>query len=122
MNDNKPIAGELGQCDRPNWNPLLDLLGEQLVCEFMWMSQIDLADGTTVHAYKHILTRHYLHASEDGRTFAFTLSGRYRPTPPYDAMCAAFDDWERLTGDDAEVKTVGEALREALRKALRLPA
>jgi hypothetical protein len=118
MNDNKPIAGALGQRGRPNWHPLLDLLGEQLVCEFMWMGQIDLADGTAVHAYKHALTRRYVYAGEDGRTFAFTLSGQYRPAPPYDAICAAFDDWERLTGDDAEIKTVRKALRVALQRAL----
>ena len=72
MSNDKTIAGEMGQGDRPNWEPLEAMVGEELAGEFMWMFQVDLADGTAVHAYKHIFTRRYLHLAEDGRTFAFT--------------------------------------------------
>jgi hypothetical protein len=81
MGKNKTIAGELGQGDRPNWEPLEALVGTALADEFMWMFQVDLADGTAVHAYKHIWTRRYLHVGEDGRTFVVTSSGRYQPAP-----------------------------------------
>ena len=92
MGDSTTIAGELGQGDRPNWEPLLAMLGEEPAGEFMWMFQVDLADGTAVHAYKHILTRRYLHLAEDGRTLAFTVSGRYRPIDPRDALAAVLRD------------------------------
>jgi hypothetical protein len=118
MSDNMSIVGQLGQCDRPDWEPLLALLGEGLAGEFMWMSQIDLADGTAVHAYKHARTRLYLHVGVDGRTMVFTLSGRYRPVDPYDAIVAAFDGWELLVDDRAEFDVLRAALRMALRKAL----
>jgi hypothetical protein len=119
MNNTKTITGEPGQCDRPNWEPLLDLLGEELlVAEFLWMSQIDLADGTAVHAYKHILTRRYLHLAEDGRTMEFTRSGRYRTVDPYDLIASVFDGWEELIDDPAELKALRAALRRAYRKVL----
>ena len=118
MGNNNTIAGEMGQGDRPNWEPLLALVGEQLAGEFMWMFQVDLADGTAVHAYKHITTRRYLHLGEDGRTLAFTPSHRYRLVDPYDLLVAVFDGWERLIDDKAEIDVLRAALRQAYRKAL----
>jgi hypothetical protein len=116
--DNKTIAGEMGQGDRPNWGPLEAMVGEELAGEFMWMFQVDLADGTAVHAYKHICTRRYLHLAEDGRTFAFTHSGRYWMVDPFDLLMAVFEDWERYTDDNADVPALRVALRQAYRKAL----
>jgi hypothetical protein len=118
MGNNKSIAGELGQGDRPNWQPLEAMVGEELAGEFMWMFQVDLADGTAVHAYKHIFTRRYLHLGEDGRTFAFTYSGRYCTIDPFDLLMAVFDGWEQLVDDDADVDALRAALRQAYRKAL----
>ncbi len=118
MHDDQAIAGELGHCDHPNWEPLLARVGEPLVAEFMWMSDIDLADGVVVHAYKHILTRRYLHLAEDGRTLAPTASGRYCPIEPYDALAAVFHDWERLVGDHPGKEELRAALRQAYKKAL----
>jgi hypothetical protein len=118
MSDNTSVMGELGQCDHPNWEPLLARVGEPLVAEFMWMSEIELADGVAVHAYKHIATRRYLHLAEDGRTLTFTRSGRYRPIDPYDALVTVFDDWERLAGDRPDVEELRAALRQAYKKAL----
>ena len=48
--------------DEPDWKPLEDLLGVDLVGAFMWMFELDLADGTSVHAYKHIATRAYIYS------------------------------------------------------------
>lgn len=94
------------------------MVGEELAGEFMWMFQVDLADGTAVHAYKHICTRRYLHLAEDGRTLAFTRSGRYRAVDPFDLLVAVFDGWERLIDDEADVEALRSALRQAYRKAL----
>ena len=60
------FAGELSQYDRPNWDPLIDLVGVHLVRWFMWMHEFEV-DGTPAHAYKHVATRRYLHVGEDGR-------------------------------------------------------
>lgn len=118
MSNDTSIAGEMGQGDRPNWEPLEALAGEDLAGEFMWMFQVDLADGTAVHAYKHIFTRRYLHLGEDGRTFAFTYSGRYRTIDPFDLLLAVFDGWEQLIDDKADIERLRSALRQAYRKAL----
>lgn len=116
--DSKTIAGEMVQGDRPNWKPLEVMVGEELAGEFMWMFQVDLADGTAAHAYKHIWTRRYLHLGEDGRTFAFTSSGGYRTVDPFDLLLAVFDGWECLTDEQADVGALRTALRQAYRKAL----
>lgn len=118
MSNDTSIAGEMGQGDRPNWQPLEAMAGEELAGEFMWMFQVDLADGTAVHAYKHIGTRRYLHLGEDGRTFAFTYSGRYRPVDPFDLLVAVFDGWEQLVDAEANLEGLRSALRQAYRKAL----
>jgi hypothetical protein len=118
MSDSKTIAGDMGQGDRPNWQPLEAMVGVDLAGEFMWMFQVDLADGTAVHAYKHICTRGYLHLGEDGRSFAFTRSGRYRVVDPFDLLMAVFDGWEQLVDDSADVERLRAALRQAYRKAL----
>jgi hypothetical protein len=117
MSDKTSVKGHLGQCDQPNWEPLLGLLGEELVGDFMWMTQIDLVDGRAAHAYKHILTRRYLHIGEDGRTLAFVGSGRYRPVDPYDAIASAFGGWPRDGEGMTEVEVLREALRQAYQKA-----
>jgi hypothetical protein len=118
MSDNTTIAGELGQGDHPSWEPLEAMVGEVLAAEFMWMFQVDLADGTVVQAYKHIFTRRYLHLAQDGRTFAFTSSNRYRVVDPFDLLMVVFEDWERYTDEDADAPALRAALREAFRKAL----
>jgi hypothetical protein len=118
MSNSKTIAGEMGQGDRPSWEPLEAMVGAELAGEFMWMFQVDLADGTAVHAYKHIFTRRYLHLGEDGRTLVFTRSGRYRTIDPFDLLMAVFDGWDELVDDRADVEALRAALRQACRKAL----
>jgi hypothetical protein len=118
MRDSGAIRGSLGQCVRPSWGPLLGLVGEALMSELMWMSEIPLTDGTVLHAYKHILTRRYAHIAEDGRTFAVTPSGLYRPIDPFAALVEVFYGWERLAGKDDNVEVLWGALRQAYEKAL----
>lgn len=73
----KKISGEMTQYETPNWDPLLELLAEYLASDFMWMHEVELKDGTRLHAYKNRETRRYLHLSLDGRAFVYCEDGRY---------------------------------------------
>jgi len=60
------IEGEMRQYDTPDWRPLEDVLcSGDLSAHFMWMTDIELEDGTIINAYKHRWTRQYLHLAED---------------------------------------------------------
>ena len=67
----RTLTGRSISVPEPNWKPLIDLIGLELVDWFMWMFAIELSDGTRVHAYKHRTTRRYFHLGEDGRAFAY---------------------------------------------------
>ena len=67
----RTLTGRSISVPEPNWKPLIELIGLELVDWFMWMFAIELSDGTLVHAYKHRTTRRYFHLSEDGRAFAY---------------------------------------------------
>ena len=41
--------------------------------DFMWMGAAEFNDGRTVHSYKHVDTRRYLHLDESGHAY------QYRP-------------------------------------------
>ena len=50
--------------------------------DFMWMGAADCHDGRTIHSYKHIDTRQYLHLDEGGHAYRFLSradGGRYVP-------------------------------------------
>lgn len=74
----RKISGQMTQYEMPNWDPLLKLLAEYLVVDFMWMHEVELKDGTRLHAYKNRETRRYLHLSLDGRAFAYCEDDSYR--------------------------------------------
>lgn len=73
----RKISGQMTQYETPNWDPLLKLLAEYLVADFMWMHEVELKDGTRLHAYKNRETRRYLHLSLDGRAFVYCDDDRY---------------------------------------------
>ena len=81
---------------QPNWRPLLELIGLELVDWFMWMFAIELSDGTRVHAYKHRTTRRYFHLGEDGRAFAYIPRHSYLEVAPAAAIDEAFHEWDEL--------------------------
>ncbi len=81
---------------QPNWKPLLDLIGLELVDWFMWMFAVELSDGTRVHAYKHRTTRRYFHLSEDGRAFAYIPRYSYLEVSSAEAIDEAFYEWDEL--------------------------
>ena len=88
MLSKKPIAGEmLPPSDKPNWQPLEDLAPHH-IDDFMWMFEVELADGTRLQAYKHYWTRRYMHLSEDRRAFVYRWGeGDYEEV----AACWLFD-------------------------------
>jgi hypothetical protein len=79
------LRGCMTRSDTPNWEPLLNLI-RVYVDDFMWMFEVELKNGTRLHAYKHRETRRYLHLSEDGRAFVYEEPSFYRE----------FDDIRRL--------------------------
>jgi len=97
--------------DEPDWKPLEDLLGVDLVGAFMWMFELDLADGTSVYAYKHIATRAYIYVAVDGRTFGCVRRDHYREIPLHVAVALAFDGWEGLHPQPRQPDIVRDALR-----------
>jgi hypothetical protein len=95
MTTEHTFAGELVQYERPNWDPLIDLVGPHLVRFFMWMSEFDV-DGVRAHAYKHCATRRYLHIAEDGRLLRSVPRFRYASARRDEALAEVFDGWEEL--------------------------
>ena len=85
MATDNSVRGKLVQFEMPTWEPLLNLLGADLVGDFMWMHEIVLDTGERVHAYKHIDTRRYIHLSDTGKTYAYVDKERYTPIPGVEA-------------------------------------
>lgn len=104
----------MSRLERPSWEPLIDLVGLELVRWFMWMGQVELVDDTVVHAYKHIATRAYLHVGEDGRLFAFRSPDRYDEISRAVAVEAVFGGWHELLPppDTAALRALAELRRE----------
>lgn len=114
MDIERTFAGELVQYERPNWDPLIDVVGPHLVRFFMWMSEFEI-DGVHAHAYKHAVTRRYLHVGEDGRLFRSVERFRYAETGRDEALLLVFEDWERLSPfpDEAALAEVERLRRGA---------
>jgi hypothetical protein len=117
MLSNDIIAGTLKQYDEPDWEPLRALVGMDLADWFMWMHEVELADGTSVHAYKHIATRRYFHLAHDGRAFAYLPRGGYTELHPRRAIDLVFEDWDQLGSAPDDPEAVRAALRRARRAA-----
>jgi hypothetical protein len=105
--------GSIRQSEHPVWQPLLDLVGEQLVEWFMWMYEVELADQSALHAYKHVATRRYFHLAENGRAFAYRSHARYAEISPCEAIDEAFNGWEELLPQPRDPEAVRAVLRRA---------
>ncbi len=104
MLEGRTYHGAYVQCDSPEWKPLVDLVGEDVVGNFMWMCEIELSSRTRVHAYKHIHTRRYIHLAADGTAFAYIPRGRYRTVSAADVLAEVFAVLPGLYGvTDAEI-------------------
>jgi hypothetical protein len=94
------INGTLRHTERPDWTPLESLVRDVVVAAFMYMFEVELADGTRLHAYKHQMTRGYVHIADDGRVFAYVSDARdcdgearYREVDPLEQLAAACGEW-----------------------------
>ncbi|HWT93710.1 MAG TPA: hypothetical protein VN238_11975 [Solirubrobacteraceae bacterium] len=90
------LNGRHVQCRYPNWQPLIDLVGEELANAFMWMDELELSDGCRIHAYKHRTTRRYLHLSETTAAFLYTAADQYRPVPTHGQLAVLLYHWAAL--------------------------
>ena len=98
MGKGRVYRGGSTQGDRPEWQPLLDAVGQQVTGDFMWMFEVELTNGTRLQAYKHIDTRRYIHLACDGAAFVFEPPDRYRSVPAVDVLAAVFAPLPRLAG------------------------
>jgi len=90
------------QGDRPDWRPLHELVGDRVTGDFMWMYEVELSDGSSLQAYKHIDTRRYIHLDAESAAFAYESPGRYREVPAADVLAEVFAELPRLAGVTAE--------------------
>jgi hypothetical protein len=86
----------------PNWEPLYDLVGEEVVGNFMWMFQVELSDRAMLQVYKHIDTRRYIHLSSNGQAFAYEPPSHYRSVPAMHVLAEVFATLPGLAGVTAE--------------------
>jgi hypothetical protein len=86
----KTIRGLTTQGDTPDWAPLEQTVGQDVVGDFMWMFEAELEDGRRLQAYKHIDTRRYVHLDADGDALVYVDRGRYRPHPVAEVLAAVF--------------------------------
>jgi hypothetical protein len=84
--------------ESPDWKPLLDVVGEEITADFMWMFEVELTNGVKLQAYKHIYTRRYVHLDPDGAAFVFEPRDRYRGFALADVLAAVFAPLPRLAG------------------------
>lgn len=95
MDDALIYEGGATQGDRPEWRPLLDVAGEAIAGDFMWMFEVELSDGRLLQAYKHIDTRRYVHLDDHGAAFMYLSPNRYVSVPTAEALAAALGTSER---------------------------
>jgi hypothetical protein len=96
---------------KPSWEPLLRLVGNEVVTGFMWMYALRLDDGTELHAYKSIATRRPLLLGADGRAFQSRNDREYEEVSPGAALLSAFEDWEELVPQPRNPDAVRELLQ-----------
>jgi hypothetical protein len=92
------FKGKECQGDTPDWEPLLNAVGERVTGDFMWMFEVTLTNGNRLQAYKHIDTRCYVHLAHDGSAFYFSGQDDYRSLPAAEAFAAAFAQLPGLGG------------------------
>jgi hypothetical protein len=93
MPSKRTIRGTLRVHDNPVWEPLLTLVGRHGVVWFMWMGEVELADGSVLHIYKHSATRRSLHLCTDDRAFVFVGDHSYREADPHEMVDLVIGGW-----------------------------
>jgi hypothetical protein len=79
---------------KPSWEPLVTLVGRDVVPCFIWAFALKLDDGTEVHAYKCAATRQYVHLAAGGQAFALRGTNGYEEVTTRQALEQAFHGWE----------------------------
>jgi hypothetical protein len=74
----------------------------ELLCEFMWMFEIATGGDRRLHAYKHAVTRRYLHLDSRSRAFAYVGEDRYRRVSLATALELVLRPWWDGLGASAE--------------------
>jgi hypothetical protein len=109
-------TGHITKGLRPSWEPLIELVGREVVPCFMWMYALELDDGVQVHAYKSIATRQYIHLATDGRALAYRGQDRYEQIGALEALEKALTGWEDAVPQPSDPDAV-RALFERHRSA-----
>ena len=65
------LKGTVVQGESADWEALENVISYHACDEFMWMFEVELEDGTRLHAYKHRWNRRYLHLSARGEAFTY---------------------------------------------------
>jgi hypothetical protein len=111
-------TGKITRGLKPTWEPLIRLVGQDVVPGFMWMFALQLDDGAEVHAYKTVSTRKYVYLAFDGRAFALDeKKQRYLQVTPLEAVEEAFGGWEDAVPQPKHPEAV-RAMLERHREAI----
>ena len=76
----------------------MDVVGEDIVGDFMWMYEVELSNGNRLQVYKHIDTRRSIHLDSDGAAFAYAPPDRYRTVAAADVLAEVFARLPMLAG------------------------
>lgn len=113
----KPLPATWEYGVEPDWQPLVNHVGPLLVAWFMYMGGGRLADGSFVHAYKHVDTRRYFHIHDDGRCFVYDGDGSgtctFIPVPRRSTIFPVFGDYGFYPRDDEEFEAYKGAIDAA---------
>jgi hypothetical protein len=69
----------------PDFGPLFNVVPE-VAAAFTWVEEVELRDGTRIHAYEHRVTRGAIHLTADGEAWAFEAPDGYRRCRMYHAV------------------------------------
>ena len=117
MAQERAIKGAVVQAEDPSWSSLEAVLGTELARWFMWMYELRLEDGTRVDAYKHVVTRRYLHLSGTGSALRYGVEGHYLGVDLASAITTTFESWQRAGPSPRDVQLLATAVASAGRLA-----
>jgi hypothetical protein len=106
------MRGRAVQVDRPDWTALEQLVSAELADRFIWMSEVELQDGTRVQVYKDNSAGRFLNLSQARQAFHYR-DGRYHDVDPRTALLGLYIDLDAGARLDAVEQA---ALRLALAK------
>jgi len=98
---------------KPNWQPLIEKLGQERCVGFMYMAKIN-----GIHLYKHGISRTYLNLDDSGQCFRYRNS-RFEKADfgtelaKLEASLAELGETLRSVYDEVYIAQKEEALRKA---------